>query len=354
MPATTEAVSRTVKMIPPRCLALVALASLAMAAEQPPAEVPPSPSTAPGVRIWPEPCFTHWPAIAYSDEVRNIAFALPNKQPGITGSIGWSDAEAMAIAMPAEGDRVSGLLPLALSIGTREAKVVLGDLKATIAVRVADARERWPLAGLKDGFPVDDHGVPVVLLDRRRNAADERKWDLMRAKLPRPDGQALVVGDPMDALGSDAWGAAQADKRVATDQRYPHHAVLVALANLERPRTIVWCPGNQALFGAAWNEEEERVLALVRTRCEALGIRPRLVLLAPPLPIDEPLHEQAQARRDLLINSASMQGWAVLDLERIAGPAEKANQVRDGLFTRYPTGDAQKRVQQALADELER
>jgi hypothetical protein len=335
----------------PACLLL---AISAVPAAEPPKEIPPSPSSVSGERIWPDPALTHWPAIAYPDESRNVAFALPNRTPGQAGRIGWADGEAMPITMPEEGDRASGLLPLTLKVGTREAVVELGTVKSTLKLRVADAREPWPLAGLKEGFPVDEQGVPVVLVDRRRRADEERKWGPLRGNAPRPEGRAVVVGDPLEALGDSAWAGLDADLRPALDERYPHHAVLVALAKLDSPRTIVWCPGNQALYGAAWSSEEERVLGAVRTRCEALGIQPRLVLAAPPLPLDDNLREQAAERRDLLVKSATVQGWMVLDLERIAGPAEQADKVRDGLFTRYPNGEAQRRVNQALRDELGR
>lgn len=333
-------------------LALVAVA--AFGAEAEPRPVPPSPSTAPGIRIWPSAALTHWPAVAYHDEVRNVAFALPNQTPGQAGTIGWLDDPAMPIAMPAEGDRVSGLLPLALRLGARTARVVLGERKWEMTLRVADAREEWPLVGLREGFPVDQSGIPVVLLDRRRHADQERKWAIMRSSGARPEGRAIVVGDPLEALGVTPWTGLDADLRPALDERYPHHAVLVALAKLERPRSIVWCPGNQALFGAAWNQEEERVLGAIRSRCEALAIAPRLVLAAPPIPIDEPLRAQAEERRELLIRSATIQGWAVIDLEKAAGPAEEANRVQEGLYTRYACGEALQRVAKALRDELAR
>ncbi len=314
--------------------------------------MPPSPSSVSGERIWPDPAFTHWPAVAYNDETRNVAFALPNKIPGQKGSIGWKGEEALPFTTPADTDRVSGLLPLPLAPGVRTAVLTLPSGAFELGIRLADAREPWPLAALKDGFPVDDKGIPVVLIDRRRKADEERKWGALRTSMPRPTGKAVVVGDPLEALGADTWSTLDAELRPALDERFPHHAVLVALAKLDKPRTIIWSPGNQALFGAAWTEEEERVLGVVRSRCEALSIQPRLVLVAPPIPMDEVLKEQSATRRDLLIRSANTQGWAVLDIERLVGSAESANKVREGLFTRYPNGPAQQKIVQALKDEL--
>ena len=316
--------------------------------------MPPSPSSVPGIRIWPDPAFTHWPAIAYADETRNLSFALPNQRPGLSGTIGWRGGEMMPITMPSEGDSASGLLPLSLDIGTHTAQVVLGTATWPLLVRIADVRQPWPLARLQDGFPVDAHGVPVVLLDRRRRANEERKWSLTRAHSPRPQGRALMVGDPMEALGVSLWDGQDAICRTAIEQRYPSHAVLVALADLGLPRTVVWCPGNQELFGAGWSEEEERVMGALRSRCDSLGILPRLVLVAPPVPIDESLKEIAARRRELLISSAISQGWVVIDAEAVVGPAETANRVQDGLFTRYPCGAAQGRLIAAIRTELTR
>ncbi|MBA2480949.1 MAG: hypothetical protein H0V44_09815 [Planctomycetes bacterium] len=338
-------------------LTLFALsASLAAADPESPDQkpLPPSPSLVSGERIWPEPCFSHWPAIAYTDESRNVVFALPNRTAGQAGTIGWRGAEALPFTTPTDTDRVSGLLPLPLAPGPRSAVVKLGDKESAIELRICEARDAWPIAALKDGFPVDERGVPVVLLDRRRNANDERKWLALHNRLARPSGRGLLVGDPLEALGGNAWSEADADQRPALDDRYPHHAVLVALARIGSPRTIAWCPGNQALLGAAWNEEEVRILGAVRTRCEALKILPRLVLIVPPLPIDERLRELAVQRRELLISSATVQDWAIIDLERVAGPAERANKVGDGLFTRYPVGDAQAQVRKALREEMAR
>ncbi len=319
-----------------------------------PPGTPPSPSSVPGIRIWPEPCFTTWPAVAYADETRNVAFTLPNQHPGLAGAIGWSKPAMMPITMPAEGDSASGLLPLDLGIGLHQALVQIGTASWTMRLRVVDVRQPWPLARLQEGFPVDADGVPVVLLDRRRHAEEERRWESLRAALPRPTGRAILVGDPMEALGRSAWDGLDAERRVAFDQRYPHHAVLVALAALGQPRTIIWSPGNQPLYGAGWSPEEERVLAVIRSHFEALGIRPNLVLVAPPVPLEDTLKARAAERRELLIDSASAQGWIVIDAEPLLGPAEIANRVQDGLFTRYACGEAHARLGQALAQELAR
>ena len=328
------------------------------------APIPPSPSTAPGVRIWPDPRFSHWPAIVYADEARNLAFALPVKRPGVAGTIGWEGQEPLPFTLPTDADSISGLLPLPNTIGNHRATVVIESASFPITVRIADAREAWPLARLDHGFPVDALGLPVVLQDRRRGTREERVWSLLEAGEARPDGRALMVGDPLEALGSRPWDGLDLDARPASDERYPHHAVLVALAGVlgdasgdarhRLPRTIVWSPGNQALQGGAWSPEEERVLGSVRTRCERLGLLPRLVLALPPLPVDAQLQERAVERRDLLLRSANRLGWVVVDLARAAGPAEEANRVAPQVFTTYPLAPAQERMRAALRDALSR
>jgi hypothetical protein len=329
----------------------------ASSAEAGPA-IPPSPSSVPGVRIWPDPAFTHWPAVVYADETRNASFALPVKVAGTLGAIGWEGDTPLPFALPADTDRISGLVPLPLGPGVHTAVVTIGTGADAghwqLPLRVVAATDPWPLASLRDGFPVDEHGVPVVLVDRRRSA-DREPWALLRSAPPRPGGRALIVGDPMEALGATAWDGLDADARPALDDRYPQHAVLVALAKLDpAPRTIVWCPGNQVLYGAAWNEEEERLLGVVSTHCAALGLGTRLVLAAPPLPLDADLAAIAAKRRDLLMHSANLQGWVVIDLAAAAGDPAQADQVSPGLYTRYPNHDAQQRMRAALAAELQR
>jgi hypothetical protein len=351
-------------------------------------ELPPSPSKAPGVRIWPDPHFTHWPSIVYRDESRNVAFTLPVKSAGINGTIAWTFSKPLPFTLPSDADAISGLLPLPTDVGTHQATVTLdGNAASTkqdeltdegiihqvkapleaksysLSLRVVDAREAWPLARLEQGYPVDHDGKPVVLQDRRRGTREERVFSLLDADGTRPTGRAVVVGDPLEAMGSQAMTGLDADLRVASDERFPHHAVLVALASVladplpsghSRPRTIVWSPGNQSLISGAWTSEEERLLGAVRTRCERLAIAPRLVLALPPLPIETHLQARAAERRELLLRSANRLGWAVIDLARAAGAPEQANLFAPQVFTTYPVGAAQERMRIALKEALVR
>ncbi len=339
------------------CMAGVALAGDAPAVVAP--DVPPSPSTAPGIRIWPDPAFTHWPAIAYNDESRNVAFSVPVKNPGTPGSICWQGSKPLPFTLPTGDDSRSGLVPLPLIAGTHEATVVLEGKETKLTLVMADAREPWPLADLKNGFPVDAKGRPVVLLDRRRDLKDERLWKFVDGVDVRPEGRAWIVGDPLEAMGSDLWAGLDAEPHPAIDERYPQHAVLVALAKLPReaaamPRSIVWCPGNQVLFGGAWSAEEERMLGVIRTRCQHLGVMPRLILALPPMPVDENLRALAKDRRELLMRSASLLSWVVIDLAKAAGDPEQANRVAASVYTRYPLKDAQERMRGVLREALAR
>jgi hypothetical protein len=108
------------------------------------------------------------------------------------------------------------------------------------------------------------------------------------------------------------------------------------------------------LFGGAWSPEEERILGVIRTRCERLGVMPRLILALPPWPLDQRLRDQAKERREVLVHSATRLSWAVIDLARAAGEPEEANKVAPEVFTRYPLGEAQMRMRRALKDALER
>lgn len=347
-------------------LVLLACTALLVAAETPtpgaepvwtlPEGVPPSPSTAPGVRIWPEPRFSHWPAVIYRDETRNASFEIPVKQAGVPGWIGWIGQDRLPFVLPEQTDRSSGLIDLPKTLGLHQAEVGIGEEVFPLALRLSDAREPWPFHHLVGGFPVDADGVPVVLLDQRRDPATERQWRLLAQDLPRGSSRALVVGDPLEALGDSLFTDLDARCVVATDDRRSDHAVLVALAgSLDPvPRSLIWSPGNANLFFGTWSGEEERVFGAIRSRLTALGAQPRCAVLLPPIPVDVELRALAEERRSLLARSAAFQGWQVLDAETIAGPAETANRMADGLFTRHPIGDARERIRNALVAELAR
>ncbi len=349
-------------------LAVMALDCWGWATEVAP--VPPSPSTVPGIRIWPAPAITHWPAVIYADEERNVAFGLPVRQPGVAGSIGWQGQPALPITLPVNLERISGLLPLPTTPGLYQAELILARQPQPgngLRVRLVDAAKPWPHTALRDGFPIDAEGVPVVLIDRRRDANDERRWTLIASlNRPRPMSQALIVGDPLAALGDSPFNQLPAKVVEAVDVTQPWHAQVVALATeaatwgseplKTAPRTIIWSPGNQALQANTWTTEEDRVFGLVRTRLSALEIYPRLVLVLPPTPLDdrEPVLKQAVVRRDHLRRAAAALGWVVLDAERFTGPAESANQLAAQVYAPGPVGEARLRLRSAVAAELAR
>ncbi|MEK7413656.1 MAG: hypothetical protein AAB263_10130, partial [Planctomycetota bacterium] len=316
--------------------------------------MPPSPSTVPGIRIWPNPSITHWPAIAIEGETRNVAFSIPVKQPGAKAELGWEGDKPIELTLPKDAERASGLMDLALKPGVRKLRIALADVDQRLPIRVVDAIGVWPLARLIDGYPVDAAGVPVVLLDHQRPAGGERTWAMLKDELPRPSGRALIVGDPLAAMGATAWDGLDADTRPATDLIKPHHACLVALAKLPDPlpRSIIWCPGNGAIRHGEPDPEEVRLIAVLRTRFEAMGVRPILFLALPPLPVEAHLQTANQRRREDLIAEADRCGWKCLDLAHAAGPADAANRVGNQAFTTYPLGQAQARMRELLAMAL--
>jgi hypothetical protein len=320
-------------------------------------EMPPSPSTAPGIRIWPAPAFTHWPPIAYPDERRNAAVGLPVRTPGARGAWRWDGQPPIELRLPDDAEATSGLVDLSLAPGRRELVVELPEGATRLALRVEPgAVASWPISGLAGGFPVDEAGVPVVLLASRPQPARERTWALLRPDLPRPAGRALLVGDPLAAFGGDAWAGLDAETRPATDPARPHHAVIAALAALPTPlpRTLLWCPGNGALARGEADPEEARLLGLLRERFTALGAAPLLVLALPPRPLGERLAAADATRRDELQREADRTGWRVIDLARSAGPPEDANRVGDNAFAPYPVGEAQARMRETLRGILAR
>lgn len=339
-----------------RSLAALLAVALLCAGDPPtvmqlPPGTPPSPSSVPGIRIWPPPAFTHWPAVVYTDEHRNAALAIPVKQAGAKGELGWEGDKPIPITLPTDAERTSALVDLAMTPGERRLRVALPDGDTRLPIRVVGAAEAWPLARLVDGYPVDAAGVPVVLLDVRRSPADHEKWALLRQDLPRPAGRPLLVGDPLEAMGDTVWKGLEAEARVATDLIKPHHAVLVALANLPDPlpRTVVWCPGNGGIRTGAADPEEVRLLGVLRSRFSALKAGPLLVIALPPEPVEERLREVAAARREALVQEADRCGWRFVDLARAAGDPLEANKVGDAVFTTYPTGPALVREREMLA-----
>ena len=323
---------------------------------------PESPSKVPGLYIWDEPAFTHWPSVIYRNEDRNTAFMIHNKYSKrgslVEGSIGWPPGEQRAFTLPAQEDalRVSGLTPLPKAPGMHTALLQIGEEPIELKLRVVDVNDAWPHTTLRNGFPVDENGVPVVLRIERPESQAGRNSGIRDAFGHRPEGRALFVGDPLEALGTDTWAGLDADRLDATDQRYPQHAVLVALAQMKAPwpRTLIYSPGNQVLFSRSWTHEEERILQAIEQRWQALKIMPKLILALPPIPVQSYLKQQAIERRQLLRRSAIFRGWSIVDLEEHAGPAEEANKFADAAFTNNPIGEARIRIRDAYLEILKR
>jgi len=328
---------------------------LLLAALLPALELPPSPADVPGIRIWPPPAFTHWPAVVYSDEERNAAVGVPVKKRGAKAEWGWEGEAPIPLQLPDDVDQTSGLVQLSLQPGVRRLRVGLPDGDHRLPLRVEPATAPvWPLAKLIDGYPVDEAGVPVILLASRPQPARERIWAPLRKDLPRPEGRALIVGDRLEAWNDSPWNGLDAEVRPATDLVKAHHACLVALAKLPQPlpRTLIWCPGNEAIQVGEHDPEEGRLLGVLRERFAALGALPVLVLALPPRPVERRLQAAHDARREALVAEADRTGWRLADLARAAGDPESANKVGDNVFTAYPAGEAMGRVREVLKASL--
>lgn len=290
---------------------------------------------------------TAWPAVIFADETHHLAFRITSDDGGKV-EMNWKDQRIFSL--PAGGGE--GLLQLPTERGLHRGTVRLGTLESPLAVRLAEVTEAWPIARLRHGLPVDEDGVPVVLVDHRRDPNSYRRARLL-VTLPRPTGDPIITGDPLKVLGSDAWQGLRGDVRPAIDARFPQNAVILALAHFESPRSILWCPGNGALYAGTWTDEV-RLFSAITARCSALQIRPRLVVALPPLPVTLGWRSEALQRNQLLAAAAVAAGWSILDLAAIAGDPAQANRVSDGLYTEYPIAAAQERLRTALREELKK
>ncbi len=284
-----------------------------------------------------------WPAIVCADEQHSVTLHLPGGQ----ASFGWDGGLPLALTVPEGGGEALLLLPQPRGTAVIGA-LHSGGAEERFSVRLVDAAEAWPVVGLRDGQPVDADGTAVVLVDRRRTANDVRRARLGAAAPARPNGRPLLVGDAMATAFGSPWSGLMAEQRSGAG-----HAVLVALADPGRPRSIVWCPDQVALIAGTWAEEGRLCSALSR-RLAALGIAPRLVVALPPAPVDPARRDEASGRAQALRAAAYAAGWQTIDLAAAAGEAQAANGIVGGLWAEFPVGAALKRVHQALADELSR
>ena len=275
---------------------------------------------------------TAWPAVIHADEAHRLAFRLSAAAPG-SATVGWDGGEASPFALPAGVSE--GLLALPHGAGLHHGVARCDGRESAFTIRLAEVASPWPIAALRRGLPVDAEGVPVVLLDRRPTVNDLRRARLAATALPRPAGRPLLVGDPLGG----GWRDLDAEQRVACALPFPQHAALLALVDVGQPRTIVWSPGNGALYARSW-ADESRLCAALGTRLSALGMRPRLVLALPPAPVASTWSDADRQRRQELTSAAQAAGWELCDLAAAAGEARLANRVSDGLYGEQPLGAA--------------
>lgn len=289
---------------------------------------------------------TAWPAVVCADEAHRVAFRLQAAAAG-TAMVGWDGAEAPPFAVP-EGAS-EGLLALPAGLGLHRGAASCDGATVPLAIRLADVAQPWPIAGLRDGLPVDADGVPVVLVGQRRSANDARRARLAATAPSRPGGRPVLVGDPLEG----GWSGLDAEQLAVAEARFPHHAALAALAAIDRPRSVVWSPGNGALFARTW-PGEGRLCAALSERLAARGLRPRLVLALPPAPVASAWADDDVRRRQELAAHARAAGWELLDLAAAAGDPRTANRLAAGLYAENPVGAALERVRMALREELAR
>ncbi len=312
---------------------------------------PPGPAAVPGRRIWQPARFSAWPSLVYADEARHVALDMPLITAGQI-RLGWAEqVHELPVPEALIGKRHGALQPMPMAPGWHELLISVPQQgERQLGLRLVDIADPWPHTGLRAGQPVDAAGHPVVIRMPRWQSEQQRRWALFSRRPQAPTGEALVLGDPLVADNDDVFRDLPARCQLATDPLHPEAALLLAVAGLQPPypRLLCWSPGNAALHSGTWSAEEARVFTALRLRFDALGWRPRLLVLLPPWPADPALQEQATARREWLQRQSAFLGWELLDAAVLAGPAQQANRVAEGVFTRYPRGAAQTAIRAAL------
>ena len=323
---------------------------LALALLAPAADLPPSPAEVPGVKIWPAPAFSHWPAVIHPDEERHVVLQVPVRVAGgraeyrwlgTAGSIPLPVADGWRAGKEPPGTPVTGIL-LVLPTNPGMADAEFEGQRVPLQVVAAD--QPWPAARLVEGRAVDAEGRPVVLVDARHDATAERRFALLADGGVRPEGSAVILGDDLAGALRDLPNLRSQWVRGPSAAAAGVVAAAAALAALPAPATLCWSPGTTAFRRP---DEEDRVLGAIAHRCRALGIAPRLVLLLPTLPPDVP---EAGPRREALAQAAAARGWRVVTVDRLAGA--DAARVAPGVEAAGPVGAGRERLRQALADLL--
>ena len=320
---------------------------LTLALLMPAADVPPSPAEAPGIKIWPVPAFTVWPAVIHPGEVRHGVVTLPVRIAGGRTDLLW-EGRTVSVPFPcADGWTLGKEPPGTPTVGALvELPATPGVFTATVATGKADLRvvragDTWPQSNLRDGLAVDDGGTPIVILAPRHDDVAERRFRLLNDRAQRPAGPPILLGDDLDGALAELPGVCVIARR---DHRGASHPALVAAAhaftNLPPARSLCWSPGPVIFTAPA---EEDRVLDAIGTHFRALGQAPDRILL---LPEGRPGH-QDEPRRQELAQAAAARGWKVVTVEHFAGT--NANRLADGVWAAGPTGEARLRLRQGLA-----
>ena len=307
-----------------RCCLLLMLMIAAWAAQ-----VPPSPSTHPGVRVVPGPHWLAWPSIVYVDELRDATLRIPYASPRLTATlippVRWADTPLVAgrsVTLAWLDTRIQ--LPLSVSAADVSVLLRLPAMDGLWSVRVEHKEAPLRIIGPGEACPelrmsahglVDASGVAVVLRMARPDPAARRRYAMLRAPQARGDGPAVVVGDPCVDLDGRAI---LADDRliVAQHPRLPAAAAMAGLlaALVRQPRTLVWIPAG--IDGDGDDADAlERIPAALMAYCDQCAIAPDLVLgLATG-------YAENTLRRKVLRRICHDFGWRVVSLGGITqGP----------------------------------
>ncbi|MFW5845920.1 MAG: hypothetical protein ACOCXJ_06820, partial [Planctomycetota bacterium] len=307
-----------------------------------------------------EPELLSWPPVVTSAHDWHVALSIPMSNPaygpGHVLRLRWQGEPGVAATLPDDGRAAVGALALMPDLpGLQSLQVRCGDWNGSFPIHIQPvAAPDWPAMVWTDGaVHLADGGHPVSLLLAEEPDADTaaRAW----WSLPAATGDPLFAGDPLAVLGGDAWPDLPARRLRMDDHPRGERRWAAVLAELQPPlpALILWSPGDEALRAGIRDRSEELWLHAIRQRCQALGQRPRLLLLLPPLPVREDLQAPAARRRDHLRDSAIAAGWTVYDAAAVSGPPTGANRIAPGLLARHPVGAAQAAIAALLRRAIE-
>jgi hypothetical protein len=308
------------------------------------------------------PAVTHWPAIIYEDEKRNLALRIPIPSPGLSGSLGWVGSPAQPFTLPREisamglpmTEATGAVVDLPANPGLHSLVVTMPGISWQQDILIRPADSAWGITALRNGFPVDSKDRPTILTIVRRDYNLERRHGLFKPSLKRPSGPAVFIGDPLTAMGKSPLDGLELKRTDAGNQRYPLSAALIGLDTLlaSGPTNLIWSPGNGDVDERTWSPELPRLMELVAHMAERSGFMPRCILLLPPEPVDPAIRPLALERNKVLTTAAEFHGWTIIDTPKICGSADTANLLSPGFYAPSIVGPARETLQAAIKAAL--